>query len=84
MRDKTFGDSGLTPRGVVQGWLNVTPLASATGQLAELSPDLCYDEWVREMVQEHFTLARELDEVLTETFGVLHDYCMRAVTAARK
>ena len=42
------------------------PLASASGQLSELLADLCYDEWVREMVQEHLTLARELDEVLEE------------------
>ena len=25
LRDKTFGDSGLTPRGVENGWFNVTP-----------------------------------------------------------
>ena len=74
MRDKTFGGSGLTPRGVVNGWFNVTPLASATGQLAELSPDLCYDEWVREMVQEHLTLAQELDEVLDQSETVREAY----------
>jgi len=64
LRDKTFGDSGLTPRGVVNGWFNVTPLANATGQIAEIPAELCYEHWVREMVGEHLDLSKELDEVM--------------------
>ena len=48
----------------MQDWFDVTPLASATGQLSEIPEELCYDEWVREMVQEHLALSKDLDEVL--------------------
>jgi len=74
LRDKTFGESGLTPRGVVNGWFNVTPLASATGQVAELPEDLAYDHWVKEMVKEHLQLSRELDEVMEHNEEVRDAY----------
>lgn len=74
LRDKTFGHSGLTPRGVVNGWCNVTPLSSATGQLAELPADLAYDEWVRDMVREHLQLSKELDEVMEHQAEVRDAY----------
>lgn len=74
LRDQTFGDSGLTPRGVVNGWFNVTPLSSATGQVAELPQDLAYDEWIKETVREHLTLSKELDEVMDHNEEVRNAY----------
>jgi len=66
LRDKTFGDSSLTPRGVVQGWFNVTPLSAALGILEEIPENLPYDEWIKEMVSEHIKLSKELEEVMEE------------------
>ena len=67
LRDKTFGNSGLTPRGVVYGWFNVTPLSSALGVVQELPTELAYDSWVKEMVTEHVKLCQELEEVMDQS-----------------
>ena len=64
----------MTPRGVVNGWFNVTPLASATGQVAELPEELAYDKWVREVVREHLQLRRELDGVMDHNEAVRDAY----------
>ena len=74
LRDKTFGTSGLTPRLVVQGWANVTPLASATGALQEIPADLPYGDWVRELVADHLKVAQDLDEVMEEASEVREAY----------
>ena len=42
--------------------------------MAELPEDLAYDEWVKEMVQEHLQLSRELDEMMEHNEAVRDAY----------
>jgi transposase InsO family protein len=61
-RDKVIGRSGCTPRGLVNGWFNVTSLQSALALVEEIPPDLPHDEFVRELIKDHQDLAQRWDE----------------------
>ena len=61
IRDRPIGTSGCTPRSIVSGWFNVTPLQSALSLVREIPPDLPFSDWVRDLVADHIRLADSWD-----------------------
>ena len=52
IRDQPIGTSGCTPRSIVNGWFNVTPLQSALRLISEIPPDFPFSDWVRVLVSQ--------------------------------
>ena len=73
-RDKIIGKSGCTPRSIIAGWFNVTPLQSALSLLEEIPPDLPFSDWVRQLVSGHQTLSQQWEEWTAECDAKEEEY----------
>jgi len=62
VRDKSLGDSGVTPRALVCGWFAITPLMSSLAAVNEIPADLPHEEFNRALVRDVQEISKVFDE----------------------
>ena len=56
-----MGDSGITPRSLVNGWYSITPLMSALAAATQIPADLPYEEHVKGLLADTIEICSEFD-----------------------